>query len=86
MGYEIGHAIGLYHEHQRPDRDAYIQILEENIEAGKEHNFVRLDFMATETFGFGYDFASIMHYRPTTFSRENLLVESQEFLLGELRN
>lgn len=59
----------MYHEHQRPDRDRYIEILEENIKNGKEHNF-RISTDVT-TFGYGYDFASIMHYRATAFGINN---------------
>ena len=66
---EIGHAIGLYHEHQRPDRDRYIEILEENIESSRKASFaVRND---VRTLGYGYDFASIMHYRENEFGINN---------------
>lgn len=33
--HEIGHAIGYYHEHTRPDRDKYVQVFEENIMDGR---------------------------------------------------
>jgi Astacin (Peptidase family M12A) len=37
--HEIGHSVGYFHEQQRPDRDQFVDIREENIEAGKEGNF-----------------------------------------------
>ena len=37
--HEIGHSVGYFHEQQRPDRDQFVDIREENIEAGKGHNF-----------------------------------------------
>jgi hypothetical protein len=37
--HEIGHAIGLQHEHQRPDRDSFVTVHMGNVEDGQEHNF-----------------------------------------------
>ena len=57
--HEMGHSFGLEHEHQRPDRDTYIDVLEENIVPGNEHLFQ----VAPGTTAFGpYDFESVMHY------------------------
>ena len=33
--HQIGHALGLYHEHSRPDRDSYITVVLENVMPGK---------------------------------------------------
>lgn len=65
--HEIAHAVGLWHEQSREDRDQFIRILRENIEPGKEHNF---DQHITDGDDVGaYDFGSIMHYPATAFSR-----------------
>lgn len=58
--HEIGHALGLFHEHTRPDRDNYAQVNWEEIVAGKEINFETLGAGA-QTYG-PYDYGSIMHY------------------------
>ena len=64
--HEIGHALGLEHEHTRPDRDQYIQINWDNISADKRHNF---DVAPEGSRLLGeYDYESIMHYGPTNFS------------------
>ena len=38
------HALGIYHEQSRPDRDDYVFIDEEEVEDGKLHNFNKYDF------------------------------------------
>jgi len=66
MMHEIGHALGLEHEHTRPDRDQYISINWQNIEAEKARNF---DISGSERQTYGpYDYASIMHYGSYFFS------------------
>ena len=37
--HEMMHAIGFYHEHNRPDRDNYITVVADNVMEGKENNF-----------------------------------------------
>lgn len=66
MMHEIGHLLGLEHEHTRPDRDQHIAIHWENIEPEKHHNF---DAASADTQMLGdYDYGSIMHYGPMNFS------------------
>ncbi len=64
--HEIGHVLGLEHEHTRPDRDQYIDIHWENIVQGKSHNF---DIAPSTSRVLGeYDYGSIMHYGRYNFS------------------
>ena len=37
--HEIGHVVGFWHEHTRPDRDKYVKIVENNIPEGKKTNY-----------------------------------------------
>ncbi len=64
--HEMGHVLGLEHEHTRPDRDQHIAIHWANIEPGKQHNF---DAAPAGTRLLGeYDHDSIMHYGTHNFS------------------
>ena len=33
--HEIMHAVGFYHEHNRPDRDNFVTVIWDNIEPGR---------------------------------------------------
>lgn len=68
--HEIGHAVGLWHEQSREDRDRNVRIEWANIQAGREHNFNQ-HITDGDDIG-GYDFGSIMHYGRTAFSRNGL--------------
>jgi len=65
--HEIGHALGLWHEQSRADRDAYVLILWENIDEDHQYNFNQ---HLTDGQDYGeYDYDSIMHYGPYNFSK-----------------
>ncbi len=65
--HEIGHAIGLWHEQCRSDRDCHITVHLENVIANMEHNFEQ-HIHDGEDMG-AYDTASIMHYGTHFFSK-----------------
>lgn len=64
--HEIGHTIGLWHEHSREDRDAFVTIHWNKIQAGYEHNFYQ-HIADGDDIG-AYDYGSIMHYPRNAFS------------------
>jgi|GEM_PF-3421970 len=63
--HELGHAVGLHHEHQRADRDSHVRVYLER--TSRDTEFVTFG-STTATMSGGYDFNSIMHYGPTQFS------------------
>ncbi|XP_039874432.1 high choriolytic enzyme 1-like isoform X23 [Simochromis diagramma] len=63
--HELLHALGLYHEHTREDRDKYVIVNWQNIVAGKENNF---KVKHGNTQNLPYDLTSIMHYGRDFFS------------------
>lgn len=62
--HELGHALGMSHEHVRSDRDRFVQVLASNISEEFIHNF---RVVQTENCT-PYDFGSIMHYGRSFFS------------------
>ena len=65
--HEIGHAVGLWHEQQREDRDAHVRVMLENIDKRKRYAFFQ-HIQTGDDIG-PYDYGSIMHYGPFLFSR-----------------
>lgn len=64
--HEIGHAVGMWHEQSREDRDAFVTIQWAKIQTGREHNFNQ---HITDGDDVGaYDYGSIMHYPRNAFS------------------
>ncbi|VDL95277.1 unnamed protein product [Schistocephalus solidus] len=66
--HELGHALGFWHEQSRPDRDGYVEILEENIVPQMRFNFAKMHPTQVNSLGEPYDFDSIMHYRRNDFA------------------
>ncbi|MBN1879011.1 hypothetical protein JW823_02780 [bacterium] len=64
IAHEIGHALGMAHEHQRTDRDSYVTINMGNIQSAYVSNFT---IWTTTNYG-AYDFDSVMHYDKCAFS------------------
>jgi hypothetical protein len=69
--HEMGHAIGLKHEHQRCDRDSYVRVFTNNIIPEKLGNFAIECGISYLPIG-AYDLTSRMHYNETTFSANGL--------------
>ena len=70
VAHELGHTIGLMHEHQRPDRDDYIYIHYENVLSNKVDQFYKLNksYFYYDYKKYTYDYKSIMHYYSRAFS------------------
>ena len=68
--HELGHLLGMIHEHQRPDRDKFVQILYYNIPGVFQPQFERYDSLPNVYYWSDeYDFHSVMHYAGNAFGR-----------------
>ena len=66
--HEIGHAIGFWHEHSRPDRDDYVRINDKCIKYRYRSQFMKRDEDEVNSQDSEYDYGSIMHYPPDAFA------------------
>lgn len=66
--HELMHAFSIKHEQSHPNRDKFVKIHLENVIPGTENNFSILRDENRRKIT-RYDFGSIMHYGPTTLSR-----------------
>jgi len=73
--HEFGHAVGLYHEQNRNDRDEYIQVFFENIFPSAHTQFIKNEDKGNQSLEFTpFDFQSTMLYSSNLFfSRSPLL-------------
>jgi hypothetical protein len=68
--HEMGHALGLYHEQSRADRDTYVNYMEQNIDKPNHGNFDIIGSSSVDS-GF-YNYASIMEYGPFSFDKDGV--------------
>ncbi|MBV1862220.1 MAG: hypothetical protein KUG77_27625, partial [Nannocystaceae bacterium] len=66
--HEIGHAVGVYHEQSRDDRDDWVVVDFGQVRDGRLHNFFQWGGLASDVGE--YDYGSIMHYRANAFARD----------------
>lgn len=62
--HELCHALGISHEHQRPDRDTNVGVNTSAVKLHRQGDFAVKSPPASVVVG-AYDFASIMHYGPS---------------------
>lgn len=67
--HELLHAIGIFHEQSRADRDRYVTVHWDNIHKRYRGNFERQS-LANTTYEFEYDYGSIMHYGRAYFAKD----------------
>lgn len=68
--HELGHAIGLWHEQARNDRDQFIRVRFDNVNLPCVQNFDK--YLQDGKESSPYDYASAMQYYPYAFSRNGL--------------
>lgn len=66
--HELMHALGIFHEQARADRDRFVKIHWDNIIPRYKSNFDKQSLKNT-TYTYEYDYDSIMHYGQTFFSK-----------------
>lgn len=76
--HELMHALGISHEHNRPDRDSYLTINWENISTHLKNDFAKVNHFSVNKMLDVYDFNSIMHYSSYAGSNNGNIVLYQK--------
>ena len=69
--HEICHALGMWHEQSRPDRDNYVRILKDNIQGNALGQFRKRNKFYIDSIGSPYDYGSVMHYDLNAFAKRS---------------
>lgn len=67
--HEFLHTLGFFHMQSATERDDFVRIAWENIQAGTESNFNTYDATRISNFGELYDVTSVMHYGAYGFTK-----------------
>ncbi|CAP31996.1 Protein CBR-NAS-7 [Caenorhabditis briggsae] len=87
--HEMMHVVGFYHEHERWDRDNFIDIIWQNIDRGALDQFGKVDLSKTSYYGQPYDYKSILHYDSLAFSKNGfptMLPKVKSATIGNARD
>lgn len=69
--HEVLHALGFIHEHSRPDRDQYVEVVWDNVDAKFRDQFrAAPTSMDDPSRGTPFDFSSVMLYPPNLFGKQ----------------
>lgn len=72
--HEFLHALGFFHQHNSPDRDDFIIVKKSNVKHGAEPQFEKYSHTKITSFGYKYDYDSIMHYGSKQFGKKGKTV------------
>uniref|UniRef100_A0AAF5D9N1 Metalloendopeptidase n=1 Tax=Strongyloides stercoralis TaxID=6248 RepID=A0AAF5D9N1_STRER len=82
--HETSHALGLLHEHNRQDREKYINIDYENIINDFLLDFKKFNDTISENFNIKYDYGSVLHYQRFAGSKsDNKSIYSKDFIYSK---
>ena len=77
--HEIGHAVGLRHEHQRVDQHRHVVVPADTLYGGLGSSYV-----ANAPIGGPYDYASVMHYGEVETIPPGMLVSGARLSVGDI--
>ncbi|GMS84372.1 hypothetical protein PENTCL1PPCAC_6547, partial [Pristionchus entomophagus] len=66
--HELAHALGLFHEQSRYDRDSFVTLNSNRVPRRLLYNFAKIGDDELTTYSLPYDVGSVMHYAPTEFA------------------
>ncbi|XP_035901587.1 zinc metalloproteinase nas-14-like [Anopheles stephensi] len=65
--HQLLHVLGLTHPQSRPDRDFYVLVQEDAVDASLKNNLAKYQQGVIEDFGIPYDYESILHCQSDAF-------------------